>query len=135
MSHILCIDDDNPTLEVYRATLGAMGHTTTCVATLEDAAVCLDLMTPDAVITDGYFPSKPGSPVRDCGLDVASMCWRRKIPCVVHTGGVDIREVAERLGYTVREKPTSVAKLLEALQPDTCPHCLRRAPVHARGGV
>lgn len=139
---ILLIDDYEPIRDVLTEALTREGHTVIGVGTMEDAAVVLDLDHLDAVITDGEFPRAAGLTPHDYGLTVAQVCRLRGLPCVLHTGSADIADLGRRMGFAVVGKGAGIEEILGALgmraeswdhEPSGCPHCARRAPVHAAG--
>ena len=120
-SHLLVVDDDQPTAEFLAATLEAAGYAVTWVTTAEDAIERLRQDNFDTLLTDLGMPGTSG-----LELCVRALEIQPQLPLVVVTGHADLESAvgAMRAGaYDFITKPVDVKLLL---------HRVERAVQHAQ---
>ena len=109
--NILLVEDDPPSRELYRSALQRSGHT---VVTAEDGMAALRSIwsaLPKVIVLDMMLPRLSG---RDVLRELRANPETRNIPVVIITGA-DVRNLAERAGIPVLQKPFALAVLVDAV--------------------
>ena len=114
--HILVVDDDVDTRELYELMLGSVGYAVELADSVRTARELLRRSTPDVVITDWRLPDGNGFSVSDAlHARVAS----RRVPVVGISGlsmTAEIEDEARARGFTaVLLKPVSPNDILSAI--------------------
>jgi two-component system response regulator HydG len=120
-SHLLVVDDDQPTAEFLSATLEAAGYSVAWTTTAEDAIERLRQENFDTLLTDLGMPGTSGLELCARALEI-----QPQLPLVVVTGHADLESAvgAMRAGaYDFITKPVDVKLLL---------HRVERAVQHAQ---
>jgi DNA-binding response OmpR family regulator len=109
--NILLVEDDAPSRELYRFALQRGGHT---VVTAEDGMAALRSIAsalPTVIVLDMKLPRLSG---RDVLRELRANPETRNIPVVIITG-TDVRNLAERAGIPVLQKPFALTVLVAAV--------------------
>lgn len=108
---ILLVEDDAPSRELYLRALQGGGHT---VVTAEDGLAALHSIyaaLPQVIVLDMMLPRLGG---RDVLRELRANPDTRRIPVVIITG-MDVRDLAERAGIPVLQKPFRMHELVAAV--------------------
>ena len=109
--NILLVEDDQPSRDLYRSALQRGGHT---VVTAEDGMAALraiGLAVPQLIVLDMMLPKLSG---RDVLRELRANPETRHVPVIIITGA-DVRNLAERAGILVLQKPFALAVLVDAV--------------------
>lgn len=109
--NILLVEDDQPSRDLYRSALQRSGYT---VVTAEDGMAALRSIgsaVPQLIVLDMMLPKLSG---RDVLRELRANPETRHVPVIIITG-TDVRNLAERAGILVLQKPFELAVLVKAV--------------------
>jgi DNA-binding NtrC family response regulator len=91
---ILIADDDQDLSELIGMVFYQLGYLPVCVTNCEDAL--LKINSVDLVIIDSFDKKE---------FEIAKFCQKKNIPCIYHTGRLDITDEEYYMFDSVIEKP------------------------------
>jgi CheY-like chemotaxis protein len=115
--HVVVVDDDTDTSELYRIMLASVGYRVELAGSVSEAAAAIRRCTPHVVMTDWRLPDGDGFAVSDVLL---ARNASRRVPIVAVTGFSlpdEMRQQAEDRGFTaVLLKPASPDDIMKAVR-------------------
>jgi DNA-binding response OmpR family regulator len=107
--YILVLEDLDDIANMVRSELSALGYRCFSLRSRASAERFLNLVRPDLVIVDYGL-------LGGTGIKAAEMAAQSKVPVIVMSGYLDVRDEVENLGFYYVQKPFSLSEMINLVR-------------------